>query len=413
MADLLKSLARPSYEIAHHNSSQESFHSAGEMAAEAHPTSHQTLEEMVHEIQKQIGPSNDPKTADSPHQDRSHESYDINAYLSDPANAALLNSAMTKPQTGYYVSLLYQICQTKGLTPLFEIEGVSGSAIFSGVLRVGDITVTLNDACRSKKEARERLAERAIEPVKASQFRIPINPTLVAADEADKDQNWIGMVQGMSTTSSQPPTQTPPSPPPTPNTQPQTKTSFFPTRIPRHHPPPPHALPPLRLLSPRHPILRLHPHPPLHPHPHLRLPNNPLPLQKARPPLRRKANHCPPNLHLRPQPRRKRQEIQKGQQQQQQSPPFPLLLLHHRQRQRQQHLQHQHRHHHHQHPPPRPNTPPPNPPLLPHQIHPLPPRFDTQNATPRRNHPVAQSARAAVRVGSRLGARTEFAERVG
>ncbi len=198
MGDLLNSLILSKHGLANHNNSQDSFHSVQEVLAEANLVSPQTVQ---NKLQEQLEPSNAHKAADTELQN-SHQGYDINTYLSDPSNAALLNpkpisTPFSKRQTGYYVSLLYQNCQLKGLTPEFEIEGVTDKAIFTGVLKVGDVTITLDEACRSKKEARERLAEKAIEPVKAINIRNSIVSTPLVEDDEDKSKNWIGMLQGM------------------------------------------------------------------------------------------------------------------------------------------------------------------------------------------------------------------------
>lgn len=186
MADLLNSLILSKYETAQGNKSQDSFHSVQEVLAEATLKSSQTAQ---NPLQEQVPASAIHKAAETLLQN-DHLGHDINTYLSDPSNAALLNKAISKPQTGYYVSQIYQTCQTKGLTPVFEVEG--HNSIFTGTLKVGDVTVTLNDPCRSKKEARERLAEKAIEPVKALSI---LNSTSAPENDEDKNQNWIGMLQ--------------------------------------------------------------------------------------------------------------------------------------------------------------------------------------------------------------------------
>ena len=138
--------------------------------------------------------------------------YDIDAYLANPANAALIESATLTPgnenkplqpvqlgtQTSHYVSALYQACQAKGLTPIFDIEGEANKATFKGVLKVGDVTIAPDEQWRSKKEARERLAERGVELVKGMEVRKREAPGAGLGNEAVKEPNWVGMLQGMS-----------------------------------------------------------------------------------------------------------------------------------------------------------------------------------------------------------------------
>lgn len=148
--------------------------------------------------------------------------YDVDAYLADPANAALLEDAApalkkgtdvskkensNKPfqpvqsstQTSHYVSLLYQLCQTKNVTPVFDIEGQADQAIFVGTLTLGDKIVKMDHPCRNKKEVRERLAQQGIQIVKGTEARKKEIPTTIPAgsgDGAGKEPNYVGMLQG-------------------------------------------------------------------------------------------------------------------------------------------------------------------------------------------------------------------------
>ncbi len=257
MADLLKSLIRSKYDVAHPNTSQDSFYSASEITLDAGSTSQQTLEEMIRTARDQINPLAAQTTADATPQP-DHQGYDINQYLNDPSNAAILNSTSSRPPIGYHVSLLHQICKTKGLAPEFEVEGLPGKAIFTGKLKVGDLIITLDDTCPSKKEARDRLVEKAIEPVNGIEIPNSVHSTsggsgLTEEREEDKDQNWIGMLLGMLS----------PMFHPFPIHRQYPNSSLNPTnRIPHDHSRTPHVQLRLHHTPTRLPLLRLHAQPP-------------------------------------------------------------------------------------------------------------------------------------------------------
>ena len=200
MADLKNSLVLPGSQASYSNSSRESFHSAG---ADAPPSSHPSPELPTSK------PHNEPSAATNLADASAYNGvqvYDVDAYLADPANAALLSNenAPLQPvqlgtQTSHNVSALYTACQAKGLTPVFDIEGQANKAIFRGVLRVGDATVALDEQWRSKKEARERLAAVGVEIVKGMGARKRVG-SAGGVEQGDrvKEPNWVGMLQGSS-----------------------------------------------------------------------------------------------------------------------------------------------------------------------------------------------------------------------
>ena len=237
MADLLNSLISSKYETAHHNNSQDSFHSVQEEIPDSNPIS-QWIDQVS--LQEQTDPSTTHIPTDFAPQNK-HQAYDIDAYLSHTSNIALLNSPTTKrpahsfivpvrttvstaiphnffsPTTptlntppGYYLQLLNQGCQIARLTPEFTVWQVPGKVAFAGELKIGsDITVTLPHSCRSKKEAREQLAEKAIKPLRALANRSISNPKPAVQKDAeieedggdgtrDGEPNWIGLLQGIS-----------------------------------------------------------------------------------------------------------------------------------------------------------------------------------------------------------------------
>ena len=223
MADLLDSLIPPNSQTLHANSSQDSFHSVEERGGALLPPNPNTKPLAEHiDDQPRSQPSAAPNLADaSAH--NGIQVYDVDAYLADPANAALLepsaiNSKKTMAkevkskkedqplqpiqlgvQTTHYVSQLYQACQVKGLTPTFEIEGEADKAIFRGVLKIRDATIALDEQYRSKREVRERLAEKGVEVVKEMEARKREGSPTGVEGEARKEPNWVGMLQGTRT----------------------------------------------------------------------------------------------------------------------------------------------------------------------------------------------------------------------
>ena len=193
MADLLSSLAAA-------NSSHESFHSTHSSLAAA------TI--------NQKGP--DVHTAAL--QAAGLPVYDVDAYLNDPKNQSLLHdliatkkgkastsrqdsctgsgSSSTEPvqlggpKTSHYVKVLYELCQSRGLQPEFEIDGDESG--FGGWISINGETIGTDEKWRSKKEAKEGLAQKGIDL--ASRVAQNARPTPAAA--AGPRENWIGKLLG-------------------------------------------------------------------------------------------------------------------------------------------------------------------------------------------------------------------------
>lgn len=220
MGDLLHTLVLPNTSTFHPNSSQESFHSAKEQGGISIPLKsrqNRPAEQSHNQLDSQTSASTNLASA-SAHD--SGQVYDVDAYLADPANVALLQSAASSAQhanykeaessnkeqrlqpvelgtqTSHYVSRLYEECQAKGLTPVFDIEGEADRATFGGVLRIGDATITLADQCGSKKKARERLAEKGVEVIKNMKAGMKEDSPAGVEGGTEKEVNWIGMLQG-------------------------------------------------------------------------------------------------------------------------------------------------------------------------------------------------------------------------
>ena len=144
--------------------------------------------------------------------------YDVDTYLNDPNIQLLLEEAVgTKkgkasssrkdlstsssstavkpvqlggPKTSHHVKLLYEICQSSGLQAEFEIEGDQAS--FGGSISINGETIRTDDKWRSKKEAKEGLAEKGMELVR----EMAQNARPKAAATADPQVNWIGRLLG-------------------------------------------------------------------------------------------------------------------------------------------------------------------------------------------------------------------------
>ena len=133
--------------------------------------------------------------------------YDIDSYLTKNAgaSAAAANKAPKThtfaandppepvplvSKTSFSIGALNTQCQSKGFSPIFEINGTPD---FGGFLRLRDVTVTSDRRWPSKKEAREDLAEKGLEIVKGMEARRkePGDPQMPAS-------NWIGMLLGKS-----------------------------------------------------------------------------------------------------------------------------------------------------------------------------------------------------------------------
>ena len=199
MTDLLESLVLP-------NSSQESFHSLVE-----HPPPSSSTDTSANHDSAAFQTSS--QSQPSALQAAGLPIYGVDAYLAAPENAALLhrapdrkNAPMKQSNTdldpaqpvslgsksSHHVTALNLLCQQKGFLPEYQIEGNVSNADFGGLLKIGDITIASDKRWHSKKEAREALAEMALESVKGmeDQRKGPGTP-------GEKDRNWIGMLAGM------------------------------------------------------------------------------------------------------------------------------------------------------------------------------------------------------------------------
>ena len=121
--------------------------------------------------------------------------YDAKDYLNDPQNKALLQPAAAQPvqlggpQTNYHIAAFNTLCQSKGIQPIFELDGSQFG--FGGLLRIGDRVVTTDKTWSSKKAAKEALAKDGIEVVKIKEAnRAP------SAAAAGAPVNWIGILGG-------------------------------------------------------------------------------------------------------------------------------------------------------------------------------------------------------------------------
>ncbi|MCJ1388742.1 hypothetical protein MMC18_001591 [Xylographa bjoerkii] len=185
MSDLLSSLVIP-------KRSQDSFHSASSQPA-IHPSP--------------PSPPSQPATQQT--LPTSHGAplvlHDVHAFLSSPETVSLLSSAPSTrprgalvpvqlggPHSSASVSRFYELCQEKGLTPVFAIEeDAARPEWFTGTLTVDGATPLVLDARQpSKKEARQLLAERGCALVRGLPARVQrkdaSNPPAAAAE------NWVG-----------------------------------------------------------------------------------------------------------------------------------------------------------------------------------------------------------------------------
>ncbi|KAI4114472.1 MAG: hypothetical protein LQ345_004750 [Seirophora villosa] len=140
--------------------------------------------------------------------------YNVDAYLNDPRNQehgtsppaksplhkeqkAGDGSASSKPctpvqlgapRTSYHVTALYQLCQERGLRAEFELDG-DHSRWFGGMVTVGAQTLASEQRWRTKKEAKEGLAELAL-PVAREMEAV----WKQKAEQASQEKNWVGML---------------------------------------------------------------------------------------------------------------------------------------------------------------------------------------------------------------------------
>lgn len=201
MADLLESLMLP-------NSSQESFHSLPE---DPSPSSPPDASSADHDS---VPPQPSSQSQTSALQAAGLPIYAVDAYLAAPENKALLHRApdrkngapvqqqqQPRPETdrsqpvslasksSYHVGALNLLCQQKGLTPEYQLEGDASIADFGGLLKIGDVTIASDERWHSKKAAKETLAEMGLKNVKDMETtrKQPGAP-------GEKDKNWIGML---------------------------------------------------------------------------------------------------------------------------------------------------------------------------------------------------------------------------
>ncbi|KAL6713947.1 hypothetical protein ACLMJK_008441 [Lecanora helva] len=81
------------------------------------------------------------------------------------AAAESLEPVSLGKKTNFYVAALQTQCQSKGFVPVYEIEGQADKADFGGVLKLRDVTVSSDERWPSKKETKERLAEKGLKAV--------------------------------------------------------------------------------------------------------------------------------------------------------------------------------------------------------------------------------------------------------
>lgn len=196
MADLLEHLVLP-------NSSEESFHSAVEQDSSTQLPLTDSLTSAA-KLARDVR-ANALEAAGLP-------VYDIDAYLSDPKNAALLASTPAHKNTpakalqsgsdpaqpvalgsksSHHVTALNILCQQKGLMPKYEIDGDISNADFGGLLRIGEMTIACDDRWHSKKEVREALAAKGVETFKAMETAKRKEP-----GTAGENRNWVGLLLG-------------------------------------------------------------------------------------------------------------------------------------------------------------------------------------------------------------------------
>lgn len=155
-------------------------------------------------------PSSDHQAASQA--DNSLVVHDVEAYLNDPKNKALMASSSKKPSTAtaygapqpvqvgrpktiHNVPALNHLCQVRNLVPQFEIE-VQANGGFGGCLRIGTETVYSHEGFPSKKEAKEALAEKGVELVNS----MVIKGKETGKSSEEERKNWVGLLLGTSDT---------------------------------------------------------------------------------------------------------------------------------------------------------------------------------------------------------------------
>ncbi|KAI4146778.1 MAG: hypothetical protein LQ341_001993, partial [Variospora aurantia] len=143
--------------------------------------------------------------------------YDIDAYLNDPRNQEAAASTpatsplgkkektrddtsssasctpvqLGAPRTSYQVAALHQLCQERGLRADFEIEGEQ-NRWFGGMVTIGGQTIASEKRWRTKKEAKEALAELAL-PL-AREIEAAWKGKGENGEHVPQDKNWVGML---------------------------------------------------------------------------------------------------------------------------------------------------------------------------------------------------------------------------
>ena len=207
MSSLLTALAQSDSQVFEANSSQESFHS---FADENVPTylkaKYNNTKAYDQNSTDEMAPSQSDSTATG-----NGKIFDVDAFLSQPSNVAHLSSVLAKANnktqqasfskldavtpvelntsSNHHVATLHALCQKKGISPIFEYNEITKYA-FTGFLRIGQDSVTVDDPCRSKKEVKERLSEKGIDLVNR------LDSQKKGLSPSEDGRNWVGQLQG-------------------------------------------------------------------------------------------------------------------------------------------------------------------------------------------------------------------------
>ncbi|MCJ1287255.1 hypothetical protein MMC26_006603 [Xylographa opegraphella] len=135
--------------------------------------------------------------------------HDVASFLSAASTASLLGQAGPAPQattttnsstssppapatpSPASVSRLYELCQEKGLTPLFSMTEDAPQR-FRGTLTLGPITLSLPSSHPSKKEARQHLAEQGCALARTLPAAIARAPPPPPSSSSAPAENWVG-----------------------------------------------------------------------------------------------------------------------------------------------------------------------------------------------------------------------------
>ena len=201
MADLLESLITTS------RSSQESFHSSYSKVQSTSPvpdqdttvgdTAQRTVSsrvqgpDAVHDVDTFLNESTNQVLLDSTTKNKL-QSGPTKPSAPAPTSFPIEPVQLGAPKSSHHVTLLYQLCQDRGYTPVFHIEeSAQGSQRFGGRLIVGRETITLDFPEGSKKEARQALAEKGCELVRHMDDK-----SKPKKDDVVKAENWVGKLTG-------------------------------------------------------------------------------------------------------------------------------------------------------------------------------------------------------------------------